>query len=230
MLLPVFRKVLWFTAIGWLTILLIGPVMAVVGTLLPFALVGALVWLAGWGALRAAERFRLTAVRDKLAGNRVLPAVGRGIRVVVGQGVHQCKNAMPAVREGAWRAGRGAGRMFQEGIHHCREAAPAVRERAWLVGCGAGRAIRGGLHQCGEVVPDLKAKGRRIAEKTATFLRAATRIGVEMVCGSVVGGLVAWYAVGQSEEAIAAGALIGAALGFVVGGPAREPVRETVNG
>jgi fructose-specific phosphotransferase system IIC component len=64
----------------------------------------------------------------------------------------------------------------------------------------------------------------------AVFLRTATRIGVEMVCGSVVGGLVAWYAIGQTEQAIATGALIGAALGFVVGGPAREPVRETVQG
>ena len=56
------------------------------------------------------------------------------------------------------------------------------------------------------------------------------RIGMEMVCGAVVGGLVAWYTVGQTEQAVAAGALIGSALGFVVGGPAREPVRETVQG
>jgi hypothetical protein len=230
MILPLFRKVLWFTAIGWVTLLLIGPVLAVLGTLLPFALVGALVCLVWWGATRTAERFRLTAVRNRLAMNSVLPAVGRSVRGVFRQGIRQCKNAMPAVREGAWRVGRGAGKVFQEGMYHCRKAAPAVGERAWTVGCEAGRAIRSGMNQCRERVPEVRARGRRIAEKMAFFLRSATRIGVEMVCGSVVGGLVAWYAVGQTEQAIMAGAMIGAALGFVVGGPAREPLQETVNG
>jgi hypothetical protein len=228
MLFPVFRKVLWFTAIGWVTLLLIGPVLAALGTILPFALVGALVCLAWWGAVRTAERFRLNAVRNKLHVNRVLPAVGRGVREAFAQGMRHCKNVMPAVCDGAWRVGRGAGRVFQEGMHHCREAAPAVRERAWSAGCGAGRAVCEGLHQCGEAIPALRARGQRVTEKMTRFVRAATRIGVEMVCGSVVGGLVAWYTVGQTEQAIAAGALIGAALGFVVGGPAREPARETI--
>jgi hypothetical protein len=230
MILLLLRRVLWFTAIGWVTLLLIGPVLTVLGTILPFALLGGVVWLVWSGARRTAERFRLTAVRNKLVENRVLPAVGRGVREVFGQGIRQCKNALPVVCEGAWRAGRGAGKVFHEGLHHCRGAAPAVREHAWTVGCEAGRAIHGVIHHCRETAPEFRARGRRIAEKMAIFLRAATRIGVEMVCGSVVGGLVAWYTVGQTEQAVAIGALIGAALGFVVGGPTREPERETVNG
>ncbi len=92
MILPMLRKILWFTALGWLTIVLIGPVLAVLGTILPFALVGALVYLA-WGAVtRSAMRFRLADVRDKLAENPMIPAVGRGVRQAFDQGIQKCKS------------------------------------------------------------------------------------------------------------------------------------------
>jgi hypothetical protein len=230
MILPMLRRVLWFTAIGWVTLLLIGPVLTVIGTLIPFALLGGAVWLVWWGATRTARHFRLATVQAKLAENRVLPAVGRGAREIWSQGIRRGKNLGPAVCEGACLVGRGAGKVFQEGIHHCRAAAPVLGERAWLVGRGAGRAFQGGIHHCREAAPVLCAQGRRMRARMASFLRAATRIVVEVTCGAVVGGLVAWCAVGTTEETVAIGALVGAALGFVVGGSKREPVRELATG
>jgi hypothetical protein len=64
--------------------------------------------------------------------------------------------------------------------------------------------------------------------KVATWARATARMVVEGTCGAVVGGLVAWYAVGTLEESVAIGALIGAILGFVIGGPRNEPAPKLV--
>ena len=65
--------------------------------------------------------------------------------------------------------------------------------------------------------------------KVVTWTKAAARMVVEGTCGAVVGGLVAWYAVGPTEEPVAIGALIGATLGFLVGGPsvAQRTTRHT---
>ncbi len=177
MFLTVFKKVLWFTAIGWVVILLSGPVLGVVGTILPFALVGGLAWLVWWGLHYALERYRLPAVRDKLQANRIMPAMGQGARYV----------------------GREAGRVFHAGFQHCREAMPALRvSRPWL------------------------------SEKMSVFLRATGRLLLEIGCGAIVGGMLAYFVVDNTERTVAIGALLGAAMGFVVGGPKREPVREPV--
>jgi hypothetical protein len=196
MILCAARRVFWFTALGFLTVVLIGPVLSIVGTILPFALIGALVWFAWGGLRRLAERFRPDAIREKLVPNRVLPAVSRGARRVFQEGIRQCKDLGPVVCERVWQAGSGAGRMLRQGMQHCREVAPVLREQS-----------------------------RRMEGKVATWTRVAARMALEVTCGAVVGGLVAWYAVGPTEESVAIGALIGAALGFVVGGPKHEPAR-----
>jgi hypothetical protein len=208
MFLTVVRRVLWLTLIGWATLLLIGPVLTVVGTILPFALIGGVVWLGWWGINKAAERFHPSRVREKLHADRVMPALGQGARYV----------------------GRETGRVFQAGIHHCREAAPALRERACAVGCQAGRFVREGVHHCKEVVPALRARSNLLGERMKVFLRATGRMLFEIGCGALVGGLVAWFAVDNTEQTVAIGALVGAALGFVVGGSKREPVRELAVG
>jgi hypothetical protein len=193
------RRVVWFTVLGVLTVVLIGPILSVVGTILPFALIGGGVWLAWWGGVRLANRLRWTTVREQLAQKQVLPAVGRGVRRVVDAGIRQCKDLGPVVCERAWAAGKGAGVMLQKGIHHCREAAP-----------------------------NLRARSGQMREKLARAGQAAARILVEVSCGAVVGALLAWFTIGTTEEVVALGALIGGALGFVVGGPKRQPVRELV--
>jgi hypothetical protein len=197
MILCAARRVFWFTALGFLTVVLIGPVLSILGTILPFALVGALVWLAWWGLRRLAERFLPSVVREKLTPTLVLPAVGCGAR-----------------------------RVFQEGVRHCKDYGPVVCERVWQAGSGAGRMLRQGMQHCRQVGPALREQGRRIESKVATWTRAAARIVVEGTCGAAVGGLVAWYVVGPTEESVAIGVLVGAALGFVLGGSKHEPARK----
>jgi hypothetical protein len=197
MILCAAQRVFWFTALGFLTVVLIGPVLSILGTILPFALLGALVWLAWSGARRLTERFRPSVVREKLVPNRVLSAVSHGARRVFQEGVRQCKDFGPVVLERVWQAGSGAERMLRQGMQQCREAGPALREQ-----------------------------GRRMEGKVVAWTRAVARMVVEGTCGAVVGGLVAWYAVDPTAESVAIGALVGAALGFVVGGTKQESARK----
>lgn len=193
----VLRRVLWFTALGWLTLLLIGPVMAVAGTLLPFALIGGLVWLVWWGAERATRHARLAYANGKWPQEPVVPALGRGARHV-----------------------------FEQGVHHCKAFAPVVRDRAKMMGCGAGRAMREGMNHCQAAVPVLREGGCRVRRKMGSFVRATTRLLFEVGCGALVGGLVGYSAFDANERMIAYAALVGGAIGFVVGGPKRRPPQE----
>jgi hypothetical protein len=98
MLLPALRKLMWFTVLGFATVTLTGPVLAVLGTLLPFALVGALVWLAYKGVLWLAGRVR---GQEKPALPDVLQDAGREARRVFAQGIQKCSGWAPAVRRWA---------------------------------------------------------------------------------------------------------------------------------
>ncbi len=51
-------KLAYFSVLGFLAIMLAGPIVGVVGTLLPFALVGGLIYGGYHGALRLARRWR----------------------------------------------------------------------------------------------------------------------------------------------------------------------------
>ena len=117
------RRAFWLTALGFLTVVLIGPVLSILGTILPFALVGALVWLAWWSLRHLAERFRPSVVREKLAPNLALPAVGRGARRVFQEGVRQCEDFGPVVCERVWQVGSGAGRMLRQGMQRAGRSA-----------------------------------------------------------------------------------------------------------
>src|ERR1700693_2953917 len=65
----IFRKVVLMTLIGFGVVVLSGPAIAIIGTLLPFALVGGLVWLlvqpillgprVVWGTIRGGVRLVL---------------------------------------------------------------------------------------------------------------------------------------------------------------------------
>src|SRR5262249_26961839 len=118
MILPTVRRVFWLTTIGVMTVFLIGPVVTVISAILPFTLVGALVWGVWWGAKRLVRRVRLHDLRERIIDTDVLPAVARGAGRAVRQGVHQCKVLGPVVRE-----------RVRQGLHHCQEFAPAFCER-----------------------------------------------------------------------------------------------------
>jgi hypothetical protein len=154
----VLRSLFYFTALGFAAVVLIGPVAAVVGTALPFALIGVLVWGLVRGLRRWSGNFRRTAA-DRRAPLPVLPV-----------------------------AGHPAPRAFPHGVQAARDFGPVRPVRQERV----------------------RARGRRFSE---------------MISGALVGALLAWLAVGSVDGTLAAGALAGAALGFVTGRP-RQPARE----
>src|SRR3954452_20991265 len=96
----IMRKAFWFAALGMMTVLLIGPVVAVVGIILPFALIGALVWLVWRGMKRCAKHFCKAAVVEEHGRARVLPVAGHDALQALPQGV---RDAGGALRErGRW--------------------------------------------------------------------------------------------------------------------------------
>jgi hypothetical protein len=183
------RRVVLWTILGLATVVLIGPIAAVVGTVLPFTLIGVLVWLTARGVQRLVARWRGSPAAEKLAEVRAqLPDVARGARQAVENGIRRCRELGPVVCEGARE-------VVQRGARQCRGVVPAIRD-------GARR---------------LRAHGR-------TLWRVAT----EVVCGSLAGALLCWYAAG-SGEIVAAGAAAGAALGLLTSGVVgRSKPRELV--
>jgi hypothetical protein len=95
MLLSVIRRAFWFAVLGMAAVVLSGPILAIVGILLPFALIGALVWLAWWGLGRCRD---LALVVRRRSGWARQPA-----EEVLQQGLLHCRQAGSAVRErGRW--------------------------------------------------------------------------------------------------------------------------------
>jgi hypothetical protein len=167
------QRVFWWTLIGLAAVVLIGPVVAVVGTLLPFTLIGGLVWLGWRGVSRLAARLRGSPPRLEPVLQAV-PEVVAGARQAVQDGLRKCKELAPAVGEQAKAVGRGAAEVLHKGVDHCRGAVPLVRERA--------RQVRQGVAARGRVV---------------------MRVLTEVVSGGLAGTLIAWYAIGSEQAIIA---------------------------
>jgi hypothetical protein len=95
---PALRSLCYFTALGLATVVLIGPTLAVVGTLLPFALLGVLVWVFWRGVRRLAGRTRWDAVQARLAPAWVLPEVRQRAGHAIQEGLRRCPDLRPAIR------------------------------------------------------------------------------------------------------------------------------------
>jgi hypothetical protein len=189
------RRVFWWTVIGLAAVVLIGPVMTVVGTVLPFTLIGGLVWLTARGVRRVAARFRGVSPPLKPALQAVPDVIG-GAKQAVQDGIRKCKDLAPVVRKQVEDVGRGAKEALGQGVHHCREAMPAVCKGA-----------------------------RRLGEGVASRARAAARVLTEVVCGGLAGALIGWYAVGGEEAIAVgslAGVALGVVTSIVSRQPARE--------
>jgi hypothetical protein len=189
------RRVFWWTIIGLITVVTIGPVIAVVGTVVPFTIIGVLVWFAARGVHRLVVRLRGGAA-EKLRLQEVLPQVRRGARLAVEEGIRKCKQVAPVVREGVQVVGRGAAEVLQNGVRHCREAAPAFRERA-----------------------------RQVGDRIASRARVVLRVLTEVVSGGLAGALIGWYCFGPAEAiavASIAGAGLGLLTGTLSGPSARD--------
>src|SRR5581483_11290305 len=69
----ILRKIVLFTILGFLAIILIGPVLTVLGVILPFALVGFLMWLP----------FRLLVQRKEINWSGLPERAGHAARTLI---------------------------------------------------------------------------------------------------------------------------------------------------
>ncbi len=95
---PALRSFCYFTALGLATVVLIGPALAVVGTVLPFALVGVLVWGLWHGARRLAGPTRWDRVAARLAPGEMLPEVRQRAGHAIQQGLRRYQELRPVIR------------------------------------------------------------------------------------------------------------------------------------
>jgi hypothetical protein len=194
-----FSRLPWFIRfplLGLLAVVLIGPALSVAGTLLPFAIIGGLVWIGVRVLRRVVRRIRGDVDVRRPGWREVLPVAGQRAREAVLWGMDRAQEAAPAIRARAEEAGRGAARVVRRGLGCCQEVAPVVGEharRAWVGGVSRARVLG--------------------------------RLFVEMVCGGIVGGVAGWFTVGEPEY-VFAGALAGVVLGLMAGVPKRQPAAQ----
>ncbi len=185
-----------FPLLGLLFVLLIGPVMSIAGVLLPFAILGAGVWVFAAVLRRAFAPFWPRVQVRRPAWRQVLPVAGQKARQAVDWGIDRCQEAAPVIRARAEQAGRGACRVMRHGLDRYQEVAPVVGQQVR-------RAWDGGVSRA----------------------RVVARLLTEMVCGGIVGGIAGWFAVGEPDY-VFAGALAGVVLGLMAGVPRRRPAAE----
>jgi hypothetical protein len=203
-----FRKLFIATILGVLVVTLIGPVMAIFGVIIPFAIVGFVALtmyrvvarlLGGWGRKHA---------RDREALQAALRGAGRFGRQACYQGAVLGRQACV---QGAALGRRVAPEVVNLGRRAADCAAVPMR-----VGMRYGR--------------DLAHLGRQVGERAARRGRLIGTMVREGVCGALVGAIVGllldWQAVNVMDVYTPAGALAGAAVGIVVAFSRREPVEE----
>jgi hypothetical protein len=210
--------------VGFVALMLIGPVLAVVGTLLPFAVVGVLVW-SGYRLFRRA----VGCPRRWAEGeHEVRHRMWRGMRYA-GRGAWVCgaraAEAMPAVLAGARRAGE---QVRDRGWGACRGAWEAGGPVVMRGVERAGQAARACGACAAESVPAVLARARQAGAPVRARLRFVARILWEVACGSLVGvtmGSLAGWQTNSVAEYVLLGGLMGAVLGLIVGVSRWEPAR-----
>jgi hypothetical protein len=113
MVLLLFRKVFLLSILGLAAVVLVGPVVAVVATLLPFALVGFAVWFVG----RSLAGGRLVAwATAREAGQRLYRGVVVAPGRLAGRGWQGAKAVAHGTTRGLMRFAGFTGRVFFEGL------------------------------------------------------------------------------------------------------------------
>jgi hypothetical protein len=120
-MLQLLGKIAYFTVLGFVVIMLIGPVLGIAGAILPFALVGFAVWLAYRGVQRLVGRFRKEGkpIPIELRTPRIVTQVREQVR--------------EKVRDKLVRTGRlqRAGRVLQEMVCGALVAGIVVAAFSW---------------------------------------------------------------------------------------------------
>jgi hypothetical protein len=176
-----------FAFFGLLTVVLIGPVVGLMGVLLPFAIIGGSVWLL-------------------VRGVRRLFTPRRPIEVPAAE-------EAPAMAA----ASGSEGKVWAWGCLHGKALSPEARERLVRAGKRLGEACGRGVAWCRDAGPVMGAHVRAAGEGALTGLRRAARVLGETFYGAAAGGLLAWAVAGWEQWPILGGTLAGGLLGVIVG-------------
>jgi hypothetical protein len=205
----VLGHVIGWTALGFVVLLVIGPVFAIVGTLLPFTIIG----FASWAGYRAVRRVALRARAGSL---------DERIQVM----------RVKLAREGEWNrtARRGLGRAARvPGAVAAGLVSAAVR-LPWTVLRLPFAALGWFGRKAWRATAAAGAFAGRVAAAALAQGSFAAVIMLEVFCGIAVGGLLGNLAEQRfslSSDATLTGAAVGAFLGVLVALATPEPGRKT---
>jgi hypothetical protein len=202
------RKLLIMTVLGFVAVTLIGPIVAVTGFIVAFAVIGFVILTMYRAVARVVGRWGRKHEHDREALRAALRGAGRF-------GRQACYHGAVLGRQACVQGAALGKRVAPEVVNLGRRAADcaAVPMR---VGMRYGR--------------DLAHLGRQVGERAARRGRLIGTMVREGVCGALVGAIVGllldWQAVNVMDVYTPAGALAGAAVGIVVAFSRREPVEE----
>lgn len=230
----VLSHVIGWTVLGFVVLLLIGPVLAIVGTILPFALVGFLSW-AGYRAIRrvvtkaktGAFDDHLQAVKEKLAAQQ---AAREAARRVLDEHIQLMKERLAT--GGSWNrtARSGLVRLLRLPGLIVARVAMALLRLPFLVLLLPFIALRWmGRQAWGAASAVVRTIGRFVSWAFAQG-RFATVIILEVFCGIAVGGLLGGLAeqkMSLHNDFVLIGAALGGLLGVLVALSTPEPKRNT---
>jgi hypothetical protein len=230
----VLSHVIGWTILGFVVLLLIGPVLAVLGTILPFALVGFLSWAGYRAARRLVHKAKAGELDSHIEALKAKLAAQQAARETARQKIDE---QLQLVRErlspgGTWnRAARGGfGRVLRWPGALVARVVPAVLRLPITVLLLPFLALRWFGRQAWGVASVVVTSVGRLVSWTFAQGRFATVIMLEVFCGIAVGGLLGGLAEQKMSlhgDFVLVGAAVGGLLGALVSLSTPEPRRKT---
>jgi hypothetical protein len=230
----VLSHLIGWTVLGFVVLLLIGPVLAILGTILPFALVGFLCWLGFRTIHRLVNKAKagafdehLEVMKAKLAAQQ---AAREAARQMIDERIQVMKERLAS--GGTWnRAARGGfGRLLRLPGNLVARVVPAILRVPITLLRLPFIALRWFGRQVWGVVSAVGTAVGRLVSWTFAQGRFATVIMLEVFCGIAVGGLLGGLAeqkMSLHADFVLVGAAVGGLLGALVSLSTPEPKRKT---
>jgi hypothetical protein len=196
------RKMIFLSILGFLIVMLIGPILAVVGVFFAFGVIGFLAWCLYRGFVLVVSGWRHDPLGEREALRNALRGAGQFGRQACAHGLHAGRRAGPAVA------------AFGRRAVEC--AVIPVR-----VGARLGRGVADVGYRVGQRAA---ARARFLAIVLAEGLSGA-------LVGGIVGFLVDWQAINEGQHPFlnvytGGGVLIGGVVGVVLAFLWRERAKE----
>jgi hypothetical protein len=232
--------------LGLLLVVLAGPILAILGTVLAFAFVGFLVW-GLYRAIAVGKSYAWLSVSEaSLRGGRATAEAGKWLgETMLWASYWICVELWLAARylgkNIAWKSLPGKGKEIGQNVAGVvRRTSEEVADRGlglaqagWKAACVTaqtgqhlGQALQPVLAEAWGQTGSLVQAGWRKAHELGSF---GVGLLLETACGALVGALLgaAFHFQHNQEAALPVGAAVGALLGAFVGISRREPAKES---